>query len=90
MKNKKITYASAGIFVFLLIGSLFAGYLKISGKSVVEVKNPELEKYRAENIPEDCRLPEYETNVKSWKEHLSHHQNTLYCLKYYQDTGKSK
>ena len=45
--------------------------------------NVDLSKYRSESIPEDCRLPGYESDVEAWKEHLSHHQNTLYCLDYY-------
>ena len=34
------------------------------------------------NIPEECRKPEGQ-DLQAWKEHLGHHQNTLYCLEYY-------
>ena len=34
------------------------------------------------NIPEKCRKPDGQ-DLESWKAHLSHHQNTLYCLDYY-------
>ena len=48
------------------------------------VKNDiDINKYNSEEIPEECRMPEYENNLEEWKEHLSHHQNTLYCLNYY-------
>ena len=49
----------------------------------VEDSNAELEKYRSPEIPEECRLPDYENDLDYWKEHLSHHQNTLYCLEEY-------
>jgi hypothetical protein len=43
----------------------------------------DLSKYRSEDIPEDCRLPNYENNVNKWTEHLGHHEDTKYCLDYY-------
>jgi hypothetical protein len=51
--------------------------------NISEIVNSELERYSSENMPEECRLPEYEENLNKWKQHLSHHQNTLYCLDYY-------
>ena len=86
MENKMLVYIVAAILVLLLIGSivLSSGILnrnttKNSGPKQI---NPELEKYRSEDIPEECRLPAG-NDPESWKQHLGHHQNTLYCLDYY-------
>ncbi len=83
--NRKLIYIA--IVTILLIALLFAT-LMIQGafQSNLAVKgnSQELDKYRSETIPEECRLPEYKDNVDSWKAHLSHHENTLYCLKYYE------
>ncbi len=49
----------------------------------VSLSSEELAKYRSEDIPEDCRLADYDNDVKKWAEHLSHHENTRYCLEYY-------
>lgn len=54
----------------------------------ISSSSEELDKYRSENIPEECRLPEYEDDLDWWKQHLSHHQNTLYCLDYYNNGGE--
>ena len=35
------------------------------------------------NIPESCRPPAGQ-DITSWKEHLSHHQETKECLKYFE------
>lgn len=51
----------------------------------ISSNNIDLSKYRLENIPVDCRLADYDNDVKKWTEHLSHHGNTKYCLEYYQD-----
>lgn len=37
----------------------------------------------SENIPQECRLPEGQ-DLNSWKEHLGHHENTKYCLQYFE------
>lgn len=62
-------------------GSSMAGHH--SEGQPLSSSSEELDKYRSEEIPEECRLPEYEDDLNSWKEHLSHHENTLYCLDYY-------
>ena len=86
MENK-ILIIGISIFVLLIITSVLisSGILKINGSVIKETgnPNPELEKYRSEKIPEDCRLPTYEDDLDWWKEHLSHHKETLYCLDYY-------
>ena len=82
MEDKNLNYIVLGIIILLLIGILFVNLNKINGKAIKESNN-ELEKYRSMKIPEQCRLPEYEDNLESWKEHLSHHENTLSCLDYY-------
>ena len=87
MENKILIYAGAGIILLLLIGSvvLSSGILNRNAPKNFksEQTSPELEKYRSEDIPEDCRLPEYESDIEEWKQHLSHHEQTWYCLDYY-------
>jgi len=83
--KKNLDYVIILVLAFLLIGSLII-FFTISSKNhdvVDDGQDLNLEKYRSNNIPEDCRLPTYETRIESWKEHLSHHQNTLYCLDYF-------
>jgi hypothetical protein len=85
VKNK-FMYLGVGIILILVLGSVILSSGVLNGNSIkedVDNKNPELEKYRSEDIPEDCRLPEYESDLGWWKEHLSHHKETLYCLDYY-------
>lgn len=87
MKNKSWIYFLGGIILLLLVGSvilssgIFNGDVSKDFKS--EQISSELEKYRSEDLPEDCRLPEYESDIDSWKQHLSHHKPTEYCLEYY-------
>lgn len=85
--GNKILIIGISIFVLLIITGVLisSGILKINGNVIKETENsnPELEKYRSENIPEDCRLPIYENDLDWWKQHLSHHKETLYCLDYY-------
>ncbi len=90
MENKKLVYILIGFFALLLIGGLFFGLGRISGNTIKEetTNNLDLSEYRSEEIPEKCRLPEYEDSIEEWKEHLSHHQNTLYCLDYYNNEGE--
>ena len=76
-------YAGIGLFILLLVGGLFFGFKQKSNNSILESENINLNKYRSEEIPADCRLPEYESNVESWKEHLGHHETTWHCLDYY-------
>lgn len=87
MENKLKAYIGIGIVVLLLIGSfvLSSGILngEVSKNLKSEQTNPELDKYRTQDIPEDCRLPTYESDIAWWKQHLSHHKQTWYCLEYY-------
>ncbi len=82
MENKNLMQLGIGLLVIILIGGLFFGLGKISGNTIKEetTNNLDLSEYRLEEIPEECKLPEYEDSIEEWKEHLSHHQNTLYCL----------
>ncbi len=84
MKNKSLSYVGIGILVLILIGSLFVGF-GMRGNAVEEDNDADLSYYRSEEVPEDCRLPDYEDDVNSWKEHLGHHENTWYCLDYYKE-----
>jgi len=43
----------------------------------------DLSKYRSEDIPVDCRLPDYSNDVVGWAEHMGHHAETQFCLEYY-------
>lgn len=80
MKDKKIIlYIVIGVILLLLIfGSFgvmrFGGNRGNTGSSGGNVVNS--------NMPEECKKPEGQ-DLESWKEHLGHHQNTLYCLDYY-------
>lgn len=81
MKKDKFIYI--GIIAILILVAVIG--LKFSkGDSVDNKKVGNLEKYRSEDIPEECRISDYEDDVESWKQHLSHHQETLYCLDYYE------
>ncbi len=82
MDKKILIGIGAGILVLLLFFGFFMGGTKITGNSISH-KDTELEKYRSAEIPEECRLPDYENDLTWWKEHLGHHQNTLYCLEEY-------
>lgn len=97
MKNKTLAYIGLGVIVLLLFGTFAMGRMNRrttsdtndmtgypeSGMQSVDSSSEDLSKYRSEDIPSDCRLPNYENNVNKWKEHLGHHENTLYCLDYY-------
>ena len=82
MKKEIIVSISILLLILVLAGFVFFKG-DITKKSVERDSNPELDKYRSEEIPEECKLPKYEKDIESWKEHLSHHQNTLYCLNYF-------
>jgi len=70
--------------VLLLVGSILGiGFLTGAKDSSSSQSDSELAKYRSQNIPEECRIPESESDVDWWKQHLSHHQQTWYCLEYY-------
>ena len=84
-KNKKVLdYIGIGVVVLLLVGSVIVGLNLSSSKDVIVESDLNLEKYRSEDLPADCRLPVYESRIESWKEHLSHHEETLYCLEYFE------
>lgn len=84
MENKILIYGGATLVLILLVVSIFAGFGSANKKVEPQKEiNPELEKYRSEEIPEECRMPGYENNLNSWKEHLSHHKPTWYCLEDY-------
>ena len=34
------------------------------------------------NMPQECQAPAGQ-DINAWKEHLGHHENTKYCLEYY-------
>ena len=86
--TNKILIIGIIIFILLVIGSFFISLknINITGNVVKEknFKNSELEKYRSQEIPEECRKPEGQS-LEQWKEHLGHHQETLYCLEYFKN-----
>ena len=91
MKNKvQWAYLIGGIAIIILVLGIvfaFSGVLKRSPPgSLKQQGNQELSKYRSSDIPEECRLPEGDSDVEWWKQHLSHHEPTWYCLKYYGTT----
>lgn len=83
MNKKILDYIVLGFVLFLLVGSLIVMNIFSSSEEVVE--DLDLDKYRSDGIPLECRLPIYESRIESWKEHLSHHKNTLYCLEYFEE-----
>lgn len=101
MGNKTLAYIGLGVILLLLVGTFAMGGItrKVTSDTndmtghhsegqPLSSSSEELDKYRSEKIPEECRLPEYEDDLNSWKEHLSHHENTLYCLDYYNNGGE--
>ncbi len=76
MKNKFLIFGV--FFLILLLAVAVVIKLNINRQAV----NNNLNTYGSENIPEECRLPQGQ-DLQSWKEHLGHHQQTLYCLDYY-------
>ncbi|MFQ5531699.1 MAG: hypothetical protein ACE5ES_03735 [Candidatus Nanoarchaeia archaeon] len=87
MENK-LLYAGLGILIlFLAVAVIAKPQLNSNVVKEQEIINPKLEKYRSTNIPEECRLPKYENSIEEWKEHLSHHKPTWYCLEDYYGIG---
>lgn len=82
MDKKIIGYIGLSIFLLILVIGVIIkpGNDRVIDQNKNNLPNPELEKYRSLDIPEACRLPEYEDNLDWWKEHLSHHKPTWYCL----------
>ena len=81
MGRRILGYVVVGVVVLLLIG--IVGVVFSFSEDEVVVEDLDLERYRFDGIPLDCRLPVYENSVESWKEHLSHHEDTHYCLEYF-------
>ncbi|MFA4952766.1 MAG: hypothetical protein WC584_00935 [Candidatus Pacearchaeota archaeon] len=77
MENKFLIFGVVSLVVLLSIAVVIK--LNRTGDAI---NNEDLNKYRSEKIPQECRLSQGE-NLQSWKEHLGHHQDTLYCLDYY-------
>ena len=75
MDKKIIAYIMIGIIILLLILSSF-GVLNFNSGRVSTGNND------YSNLPQECRPPAGQ-DIEAWKEHLGHHQNTLYCLEYY-------
>jgi len=71
--------------VFLIVNKKTQKANIVTPKKVeVAQNNALLDKYRTDPVPENCRIPEYENDLKRWAEHLSHHESTRYCLEYYE------
>jgi len=82
MRKKILDNIAWGIFVILLLGSLVIA-IKIPNSFIYSEEDP-LEWYRSDDLPEDCRIPEYESDIEEWKINLRHDQKTWYCLKYFE------
>ena len=76
MENKFLIFG----VIFLIALLTIAVVVKLN--RLEQISNEDLSKYSSEKIPQECRLPQGQ-DLQSWKEHLGHHQNTLYCLDYY-------
>ncbi len=83
MKRKILDKIAIGIFLLLIAGSLIVT-LVISSNSKNIKQEDALAWYRSKDLPEDCRLPEYENDLEEWKKNLRHDKETWYCLKYYE------
>ena len=83
MEGKTLAYVGIGFLVLLLMGGLFS-LGRMNGNIIKESQtdNSDLNKYQPTDIPEECKPPAGQ-DLQSWKEHLGHHQNTLYCLDYF-------
>ena len=78
MENKFLIFGTIILVLLLVLGV----FIKFNSNGNVINQNSDLSKYSSEKIPQECRLPQGQ-DLQSWKEHLGHHQNTLYCLDYY-------
>lgn len=97
MRDKKTEYALYIVLAVLVVGAVVLYSMNHFGASknpkvvyedkVTQNTNPALDKYRSEDIPEECRLPVYEDDISWWKQHLSHHSNTQFCLDYYSNVN---
>lgn len=76
MDKRIIAYIVIGIIILLLLFSSF-GMINFNLNTN---SNTNSENYG--DMPENCRPPAGQ-DIESWKEHLGHHEDTLYCLEYY-------
>lgn len=99
MGSNTLVYLGIGVVLLLLVGTFTMGSMNgrvvsntenkndmvghHNGEQSISSSDEEIAKYRSEDIPSDCRLPEYDDDVQKWAEHLSHHKETQYCLQYY-------
>lgn len=67
-----------------------AGHHDGGSQKVVSSGSSDLDKYRSDDIPADCRLPSYDNDVVGWAEHMGHHAETQFCLEYYADVIESQ
>lgn len=79
MEIKSFFYGVISAFILILIlTNLGIAHLgSLNGKTIASTTNT-LES----NIPENCKPPAGQ-DINSWKEHLSHHEETKACLKYF-------
>ena len=82
MRKKILDNIAIGVFIILLVGSLWIA-IKVPNFFTPSEKDP-LEWYRSDDLPVDCRLPEYEGDIEGWKINLRHDQAMWYCLKYFE------
>lgn len=79
MNKEVLIYIVIGILIVLVIGSVLitSGFLKLGARSSESSKS-------YGNMPQECQKPANQ-DLESWKEHLGHHSNTLYCLDYFKN-----
>lgn len=72
--------AAIGILLLLIAGTFGMFVLKSpsSNTGSITIQSSGV----SEDVPEECRLPTGQ-DLNSWKEHLGHHEETQYCLKYF-------
>ena len=77
----KVILCGAIILISVLVVASFL--ITLNAGNATKNSNGDLEKFRASNIPEECRLPAGNNDIDAWKEHLGHHQETKFCLYYF-------
>ncbi len=106
MESKILVYLGLAIALLLFVGTFAMGNMNgrtvsnvgdsenmanhHGGEQSIILNDEDLAKYRSEDIPSDCRLPDYNDDVKKWAEHLSHHQETQFCLEYYNEESTTE
>ena len=73
--GKVVIYGIVIVLVLVLV------FVSLNIKFLV-YKNQQKDLKSEDNIPSKCKIP-YGEDVKSWKEHLSHHSDLEECLKYF-------